>query len=705
MEMTPRTKCYTFRWQVVEVRMGKIVTFYSYKGGTGRSMAVANVGVVLARWGYRVLLIDWDFEAPGLESFFLAYLDKDVMETDGFIDFLHDVAEDPNKFSKIEKWKDLRISIFSENQTAMAPAQEGINGTLDMISAGQRIGEKKKQYFDRLHYFDIVSFYEKQDGGMFIEKLREDWINNNYDFVIIDSRTGVTDINGICTVQIPNDVVLLFTPTEQSISGTWEVGSGIGPKLAELPLDRTPPRLVPVASRFDFDRRPELGDEWLKRSARKLGPLIDDWRPPRADALSIMNELKIPHKARSLFGEGLPVLQQSGNDPASISYGYNNLAALLARDLAQADKLVTARDDYVRSADRTTLSTKTLSERDMRGKMHKGWTSDDRKVILSSPIVERNQDGRLQVFARRVTGALCYRVEKEPGSDEWSNWISLRGDAYEHRVIVNRDHRLEIFACGANGDLWRKKQLMLNKNKWSKWNSLGAVLQSAPALAMNKDGRLEVFIRGTNGSLWHRWQAKAGGTKWSNWQTLFSPREAEGINDPFVIVNKDGRLQVFVLGGDGALWHIYQKKPNALLADDWGNWDSLGGKLQSKPVVGRNKDGRLEVFVRGTDRALWHIHQMRPGSDAWSKWLSHGGGVHEPQVVATPDGRLHVFVRGNERSLWQISQTSPNDGWTDWKHLGGALPDTVAVAINAQKQIVVFVRGTDGALWRRFADS
>jgi len=45
-----------------------VVTFYSYKGGVGRSMALANVAALLARWGRRVLIIDWDLEAPGIED-------------------------------------------------------------------------------------------------------------------------------------------------------------------------------------------------------------------------------------------------------------------------------------------------------------------------------------------------------------------------------------------------------------------------------------------------------------------------------------------------------------------------------------------------------------------------------------------------------------------------------------------------------------
>ena len=68
---------------------GKIVTFYSYKGGSGRSMAVANVAWILASNGKRVLVIDWDLEAPGLHRFFAPFLlDRELTATDGVIDFV-----------------------------------------------------------------------------------------------------------------------------------------------------------------------------------------------------------------------------------------------------------------------------------------------------------------------------------------------------------------------------------------------------------------------------------------------------------------------------------------------------------------------------------------------------------------------------------------------------------------------------------------
>ena len=68
---------------------GRILTFYSYKGGTGRSMALANVAWILAQAGHRVLTIDWDLEAPGLHRYFGPFLDDpELTETIGLVDFL-----------------------------------------------------------------------------------------------------------------------------------------------------------------------------------------------------------------------------------------------------------------------------------------------------------------------------------------------------------------------------------------------------------------------------------------------------------------------------------------------------------------------------------------------------------------------------------------------------------------------------------------
>src|SRR6185437_421451 len=67
---------------------GQIITFYSFKGGTGRTMALANVAWILAANGKRVLIADWDLESPGLHRFFQPFMDPGVSESPGIIDFI-----------------------------------------------------------------------------------------------------------------------------------------------------------------------------------------------------------------------------------------------------------------------------------------------------------------------------------------------------------------------------------------------------------------------------------------------------------------------------------------------------------------------------------------------------------------------------------------------------------------------------------------
>jgi len=59
---------------MTENRKGSVITFYSYKGGTGRSLALSNVAWILASAGKRVLVMDWDLEAPGLHRYFKPFL-------------------------------------------------------------------------------------------------------------------------------------------------------------------------------------------------------------------------------------------------------------------------------------------------------------------------------------------------------------------------------------------------------------------------------------------------------------------------------------------------------------------------------------------------------------------------------------------------------------------------------------------------------
>src|SRR5713226_283367 len=68
--------------------LGLVSTFYSYKGGVGRTFALANIAVLLARWGHRVLCVDWDLEAPGLPLYFQLTVRQKINQLPGVVEMI-----------------------------------------------------------------------------------------------------------------------------------------------------------------------------------------------------------------------------------------------------------------------------------------------------------------------------------------------------------------------------------------------------------------------------------------------------------------------------------------------------------------------------------------------------------------------------------------------------------------------------------------
>ena len=76
------------------------------------------------------------------------------------------------------------------------------------------------RYSRRVGTFDWEGLFKRAPGvyRAFGEKLAE-----RYRYVLIDSRTGVTDISGICTYLLPERLVVVFTPNRQSLTGVREL--------------------------------------------------------------------------------------------------------------------------------------------------------------------------------------------------------------------------------------------------------------------------------------------------------------------------------------------------------------------------------------------------------------------------------------------------------------------------------------------------
>jgi hypothetical protein len=125
----------------------------------------------------------------------------------------------------------------------------------------------------------------------------------------------------------------------------------------------------------------------------------------------------------------------------------------------------------------------------------------------------------------------------------------------------------------------------------------------------------------------------------------------------------------------------------------------LGGNIISNPVAGRNVDGRLEVFAVGSDHALYHnFEQAASSSNSWSGISSLGGYIiSDPALASNSDGRLEVFAVGSDHALYHNFQLSPSssNSWSGYAYLGGIILNNTnpAAALNSQGQLQVFVVG------------
>ncbi|HXA24467.1 MAG TPA: tetratricopeptide repeat protein [Acetobacteraceae bacterium] len=205
-------------------------------------MALANVAWILAATGLRVLTIDWDLEAPGLHRYFRPFMrDPDLIDSKGLIDLLWEYSDLVLKPK--ESWPADVVDpiLFTDPYRYIIPLEwplPGVDGCVHLLCAGRQ----DAGYGGQVRDFDWRAFYERLGGDSFIEALRT---RLNYDFVLIDSRTGVADTSGICTLQLPDQVVLCFTYNRQSIKGVEAVADAIQGR------SHRPIRLVPVAMRVE----------------------------------------------------------------------------------------------------------------------------------------------------------------------------------------------------------------------------------------------------------------------------------------------------------------------------------------------------------------------------------------------------------------------------------------------------------------------
>lgn len=246
------------------------VTFYSFKGGVGRTLALANVGVELAKTGRKVLIVDFDLEAPGIDTFDLL---KPKKPHQGIVEY---------------------ISNFIQSRTAQ-DSREYIYEALGIGEKGGRLwvmpaGKGDEQYAKKLNAINWEYLYENLDGYLMMEDLKVQW-QRAYepDYVLIDSRTGHTDIGGICTRQLPDAAVILFFPNKQNLAG-------LKPVVNAIRSEKNKEKGKNINLHFVMSNVPDLDDEeqilasLMKTFKKDLGYDSLDSIIYRYDSLSLLEQ-------------------------------------------------------------------------------------------------------------------------------------------------------------------------------------------------------------------------------------------------------------------------------------------------------------------------------------------------------------------------------------------------------------------------------
>ena len=213
----------------------KTVAFYSYKGGTGRSLAVAQFAACLAWFGKRVCVIDFDLEAPGAchklsllqASPWLQFVDM------GLLDYLKEFitsSEQSERFAKCPTCgQDVQGELPSLDdllreldpvKSKTVPIPFG-SGRIDVFHPGV-ILSRPADYFSLLAEQQIHEFLTLTGpySDYFLALRSRLESDLKVDYLLIDSRSGVNELAGICTQILADKVVLISCTNRDGLDGT-----------------------------------------------------------------------------------------------------------------------------------------------------------------------------------------------------------------------------------------------------------------------------------------------------------------------------------------------------------------------------------------------------------------------------------------------------------------------------------------------------
>lgn len=196
-----------------------ILTFFSFKGGAGRTTALVACAITLARRGHRIAIVDLDLEAPGISTIFFS----DDMENPGVIDYLLEKKIQQNNWS-------LKTHILSINEQILLG---DVGETLRLVSAGT----VDNNYLEKLARLDFQNLVDNKLPETLRDLLRElESASKPLDFIFLDSRAGFHDVGGLAIADLSHGAVIFGIQSRQSWAGLTHVIHRLARPLAQEQL-------------------------------------------------------------------------------------------------------------------------------------------------------------------------------------------------------------------------------------------------------------------------------------------------------------------------------------------------------------------------------------------------------------------------------------------------------------------------------------
>lgn len=290
------------------------ITFYSYNGGTGRSLAVANAAKYLVRLGQKVFAIDLDLEAPGLHYKLGLGISKDIPSiTRGLVDYMHSFFTTKAFPSLAEHTVQIRTEEERDDHITLMPA-----GNVPCAEYWHKLTQ--------INWHEL--FYSRDPEGIpfFLELKARIEKEFSPDFLLIDSRTGITEIGGIATTVLPDRVVCLMLANRQNLEGSRAVLRGI----AKAPRfdGQHPIGIIPVLSRIPWTRKSHSGD-FEETALKEASAVLFGTSRESPDALPVQDILILHSEENLQYNEALRIGGERTVDKSPLLRDYLRLFSTL----------------------------------------------------------------------------------------------------------------------------------------------------------------------------------------------------------------------------------------------------------------------------------------------------------------------------------------------------------------------------------------